>query len=126
MTPRGIALGLGLALALLTALELVFGQLAVGDAQMLQRTTKANLLHWVVALTMLGAFFARSTGALRTILRVVGLILLAFSLWGILSPDGFGRAFGFGGGIPNAYSVYHAAAALIALWGGFLAVEKRA
>jgi hypothetical protein len=120
VTPRGIALGLGIAFALLTALELLLGDLSAGDAELLHRTTKANILHWVVALTMLGAFFARSSSASRTILRFAGMTLLVISVWGILWPAAFGTSLGFGGEVPIAYNAYHAAAALIALSGGFL------
>jgi hypothetical protein len=126
VTPRGVALGLGIAFALLTALELLLGDLNVGDGELLHRTTKANILHWIIGLAMLGAFFAGSSRAPRTILRVVGIILLVTSLWGILWPAAFGTSLGFGGGVPAAYNAYHAAAALIALFGGFLLSAERA
>ena len=120
MTPRGIALGVGIAFTLLTALELIFGEVALGEAALLHRTTKANILHWVVALTMLGAFFARSSSAMRTVLRVGGVALLLISLWGIFWANALGSALGFGGGLPAAYNVYHGVGALFALSGGFL------
>ena len=120
VTPRGIALGLGIAFTLLTTLELLFEELTLGEAALLHRTTKGNILHWVVALTMLGAFFAGSASAIRTVLRVGGVALLLISLWGIFWADAAGTALGFGGGLPAAYNAYHGVAALIALAGGFL------
>ena len=120
MTPRGIALGLGTAFALLTVLELLFGEVSLGDAELLHRTTKANILHWLLALTMLGAFFAGSTGVTRTILRIGGIVLIGISLSGIFWADALGTSMGFGGGMPVLYNAYHGAAALLALFGGFL------
>ena len=120
MSPRGIALALGVAFAVLTALELVIGELRLGGMELLHRTTKANILHWLVALTMLGAFFARSPSASRKVLRVGGIVLLVISVAGIFWADGFGASLGFGTGMPLAYNAYHGAAALLALVGGLL------
>ncbi len=126
MTPRGVALGLGIAFAVLTGLELLIGELSIGSTELIHRTTKANILHWVIALGMLGAFFTASRTTSRTILRVGGLVLVAISLWGILGADALGAALGFGGGIPLSYNLYHSAGALIALSGGFLIRPERA
>ena len=120
MRPRGIALALGIAFALLTALELVIGELSLGGMELLHRTTKVNILHWLVALTMLGAIFARSRAASRKVLRVGGIVLLVISAAGILWADAFGAALGFGTGVPLAYNAYHGTGALLALVGGFL------
>lgn len=126
MTPRGIALGLGMAFAILTGLELLIGEWAVGGTELVHRTTKVNILHWLVALAMLGAFFAAAPAATRTILRVSGVVLAAISLWGIFGADSLGTSLGFGGGMPVSYNAVHAAAAVIALSGGFLGRLEKA
>ena len=120
MTVRGIALGLGIFFALLTALELVPGEAALGDMTLLGRTTKVNLFHWAAALAMLGAFFSRSAGASRTTMRIGGVVFLAMTAWGVFSADGLGSFLGFADGIPAAYNAYHGAAAALALSAGFL------
>lgn len=120
MTTRGVGLGLGIAFALLTALELLLGEAALGDTELLRRTTKINIFHWTMALTMLGAFFSASDGATRTAVRIGGSVLLVVALWGALWAGALGSFLGFAGGIPAAYNVYHAATGLLALSVGFL------
>lgn len=126
MSPRGIALGLGVASALLTVLELVLGEVVLGASELLHRTTKANLLHWVLGLIMLGGFFARTAAASRTALRVGGIALFVISAAGILWADAFGASLGFDGGMPLAYNAYHGVGALMALSAGFLTSPEEA
>ncbi len=120
MTSRGIALGVGIAFVMLTALELLLGEAAIGEVELLRRTTKVNIFHWGIALAMLGAFFAGSEGVGRSVMRIAGLALLAATLWGIFWPEELGSFLGFSGVIPTAYSVYHGAAAALTLSVGFL------
>src|SRR5687767_2995536 len=98
VTPRTVALTLGVAYALLTALELVGGW-AVGGTDILLRTTKANLLHWAVALVLLGSRFSgiKASGIAT---RVVGVILVGLGVWGYLGPAGLGDVLGYPRGIP--------------------------
>ena len=126
MRPRRIALTLGIAFAILTILELVLGEVTLGAAELLHRTTKANILHWVLGLIMLGGFFARTVAAARMALRVGGIALLVISAAGIVWADAFGASLGFDRGMPLAYNAYHAVAALIALSAGFLTATEEA
>ncbi len=119
MTPRGVALGLGVSYAALTVLELLLGEWSVGEAEVLHRTTKVNLLHWTAALAMLGSFFA-GAGASRGVLRIAGIAFLGLAIWGITSTGSLGTAFGFDGSVPWTYTAYHAVTAILALSGGFL------
>lgn len=119
MTPRAIALALGVAYALLTAAELLLGELSVGGVAVLDRTTKTNLLHWLVALAMLGSFFGGDAPS-RLACRIAGSVLLALAVWGLLSAVSLGGALGYSEGIPGAYQVLHALSAAAALTGGFV------
>lgn len=125
MTPRAVALTLGVAYAVLTALELLIGQWRLGEVEILQRTTKVNLLHWAAALALLGSFFAGS-GASRIVTRVLGLAFLGIAAWGFLAPDALGSFLGFPDEIPALYNVYHALTAVAALAAGLLSVEGKA
>ena len=125
VTPRGLALGLGVFFALLTALELSLRDAALGDIDLLRRTTKLNIFHWGMALAMLGAFFTRNVGATRIIMRIGGGVLLAMALWGTVWADGLGSFLGFAEGIPAAYNVYHGLAGVLALSAGFLDRSRR-
>jgi hypothetical protein len=120
VTSRGVALGLGIFFALLTALELALRDVALGDIDVLRRTTKINIFHWGMALGMLGAFFTRSVGATRITMRVGAGVLLAMTLWGTFWGDGLGSFLGYADGIPAAYNVYHGLAGVLALSAGFL------
>jgi hypothetical protein len=118
VTPRAVALGLGVIFALLTVAELLFGGWQLGEVEVLRRTTLLNLLHWVVALALLGAFFA-GAGPSRMAARVVGLALLALGIWGLVSSNTLGSFLGFPDEIPGLYNAYHGSAAVLALIGGF-------
>jgi hypothetical protein len=120
VTARGVGLGLGICFALLTALELLLGEAALGGVELVHRTTKINIFHWIVALAMLGTFFARSDAATRTTLRIGGAVLLVMAVWGAFWAGGLGSFLGFTGEIPGAYNVYHGAAALLSLSAGFV------
>lgn len=125
MTPRGVALALGVAFAMITVVELVAGSWTIGQVEIVQRTTMLNLVHWLVALSALGSFFA-GAGPSRMVARFVGLALLLLGAWGFVSPNTLGSAFGFPGEIPGLYSAYHVAAAVMALIGGFGSLRRAA
>jgi hypothetical protein len=126
VTPRGVALGLGIAFALLTALELIVGKAALGDVELLRRTTKINILHWATALAMLGAFFAGNAGISRVVMRVAGAVLLILALWGVIWADELGAFLGFVEGMPAIYNGVHGLAGLLALSVGFLRSPRTA
>lgn len=125
MTPRAVALTLGVAYTMLTALELLIGDWRLGEVEILQRTTKVNLFHWAAALALLGAFFAGS-GVPRIANRILGLAFLGVAAWGFLAPDTLGSFLGFPDEIPGLYNVYHALTAVVALAAGLLPVERTA
>lgn len=118
MTPRAVALTLGVTYAALTALELVGGW-TVGGTDILLRTTKANLLHWAVALGLLGSYFSGARTS-RIAMRVVGVILVGIGAWGFLGPGSLGDVLGFPDGIPASYNAFHlvtgASALLVGFW----------
>ena len=101
---RTVALYAGAFYALLTTLELIFGAWTLGDATLLERTTKSNLLHWTLALVLLGGYFAGERVS-RLICRIAGPILLVLTVWGLISGRSLGDALGYGDGIPIAYGV---------------------
>jgi hypothetical protein len=117
---RAVAIYLGAFYALLTALELVFGGWTLGGATLLERTTKSNLLHWILALAMLGGYFGGQRVA-RLVCRIAGPILLVLAIWGLISARSLGDVFGYGDGVPVAYGVLGlltAAAAIVAGYAG--------
>ena len=117
---RTVALYLGVFYALLTVLELSFGGWTLGDATLLERTTKSNLLHWTLALVMLGGYFAGQPVA-RLICRITGPILVALVAWGLISAGSLGSALGYGDGVPVVYGLLGlltAAATIVAGYAG--------
>ena len=120
MTPRSVALVLGVALASVTAAELLVGEWSPGGVTVLDRTTKGNLLHWVLALALLGSFFVGGSAS-RTACRIAGLLLAALTIWGLLSAVSLGGVLGYPGEVPVSYQVIHVVTALAALTSGFRA-----
>ncbi|MGH2711129.1 MAG: hypothetical protein ACRDH9_08005 [Actinomycetota bacterium] len=104
MKARTVALTLGVSFGALTVLELVFGDWAIGSIRLLERSTKANLLHWALALVLLGSFFANQR-AVSLACRIVGPILLVLGIWGLLSARSLGDVLGHTDGIPVTYSL---------------------
>jgi hypothetical protein len=119
VSPRAVALVLGIAFVALTAAELVIGEWSPGGVTILDRTTKANLLHWSVALAMLGSFFAGAAPS-RLVCRIAGSLFLALAVWGLLSAVSLGRLLGYPDGVPGSYQALHALSAIAALIGGFV------
>ena len=122
MTPRKVALALGATYAILTVVELLVGEWSLGGATVLDRTTRANLLHWTVALTMLGSFYAGNEAS-RLACKVVGIAFLILTVWGLLSAASLGTALGFSDGLPVSYLLFHAFTGAVAAVLGF---RKRA
>jgi hypothetical protein len=125
VTPRKIALALGVIFAVLTVVELVAGDWSPGGLNILDRTTRANLLHWALALVMIGSFYAGSEAS-RLACRVVGIVLLALAAWGLLSAATLGTVLGYSDGIPASYQVLHLLTAVAAIGFGFGARARKA
>jgi hypothetical protein len=116
--PRSVALTLGVVYAAYTVLELTVGDWTVGDATIIQRTTKTNLLHWAASLGLLGAFFSGARAA-RLACRIVGPLFLALTAWGLLSASSAGSLFGYPDGIPVIHNALHGLTAIAAVSAGF-------
>jgi hypothetical protein len=117
VTSRTVALTLGVSYAVLTALEL-FGGWALGGSDIVLRTTKTNLLHWAVALGLLGSHFSGPEPA-RIAIRVAGVILAGIGVWGFLAAASLGDVLGFSGDIPTSYNAFHLVTGAGALFFGF-------
>ncbi len=115
---RFYALVFGIAYIGVALLELILGDLTVGSTVILARTTLQNIVHWAVGVVVLGAFFAGEAAA-RTVARIVGVVFVALTIYGFVSPDSLGDLLGFGGDIPMSYNIVHLATALLALFAGF-------
>jgi hypothetical protein len=115
---RTYALIFGIAYVAVALLELILGDLQVGDFVLLDRTTLQNVIHWAVGLVVLGSFFA-GEGAARTVARIVGIVFVAITIWGFVSPSSFGEFLGYSGDIPVFYNIVHLVTALVALFAGF-------
>jgi hypothetical protein len=122
---RTYALIFGIAYIGVALLELILGDLKVGDFVLLDRTTLQNIIHWAVGVVVLGSFFA-GEGAARTVARIVGIVFVAITIWGFVSPSSFGDFLGYGGDIPVFYNIVHLVTALVALFAGFARPGYRA
>jgi hypothetical protein len=116
--PRPVALGVGVLYALLTAVELLIGDWTLGDTTLLQRTTKANLLHWALALALLGGYFAGERAS-RLVCRIAGAVFAVLGVWGLASAASLGDLLGYQDGIPVIYSVLHVISAILCIFAGF-------
>jgi uncharacterized sodium:solute symporter family permease YidK len=74
---------------------------------------------------VLGSFFAGETAA-RNVARVIGVVFVAITIWGFLSPSGLGEFLGYDGDIPAVYNFVHLVTALLALFAGFAGSRRRA
>jgi hypothetical protein len=122
---RTYALIFGIAYIGVALLELILGDLKVGDFVLLDRTTLQNIIHWAVGVVVLGSFFAGEAAA-RTVARIVGIVFVAITIWGFVSPSSFGDFLGYGGDIPVFYNIVHLVTALVALFAGFARPGYRA
>ena len=119
--PRAYALLFGIILVGVGILELYFPRgdpLTAGRLVILQRAVLNNLLHFVVGIVLVGAFFA-GQGPARTAARIVGAVVGAVAIWGFVSPATLGSVLGYDGDVPVIYNIFHAATAVLALVAGF-------
>jgi Domain of unknown function (DUF4383) len=115
---RTYALIFGIAYIAVALLELILGDLTAGDFVILQRTTLQNIIHWAVGVVVLGSFFAGEAAA-RMVARIVGIVFVALTIWGFVSPSSLGDLLGYSGDIPLIYNIIHLVTALVALFAGF-------
>jgi Domain of unknown function (DUF4383) len=115
---RTYALIFGIVYIAVALVELIVGDLTAGDFVILQRTTLQNVIHWAVGVVVLGSFFAGEAAA-RMVARIVGIVFVAITIWGFVSPDSLGEFLGYSGDIPVIYNIVHLVTALVALFAGF-------
>jgi hypothetical protein len=118
---RFYALVFGVAYLGVAILELFYPEsdpLQIGDVVILQRTVLQNVVHFAVGIVVLGAFFAGERAA-RNVARVIGVVFLLLTIYGLAAPESMGNVFGYRGGMPMAYTVIHAVTAVLALLAGF-------
>jgi uncharacterized protein DUF4383 len=84
----------------------------------LQFTGLQNAVHWAVGAVVLLSFFGSESTA-RLVARVIGVVFMALTLWGFLSPSSLGQLLGYVGDIPISYNVVHLLTAVAALYAGF-------
>jgi hypothetical protein len=63
--------------------------------------------------------FFGSEATAKLVARVIGLVFLAITLFGLFAPDTLGDLLGFAGDIPMSYNIVHALTAAVALYAGF-------
>jgi hypothetical protein len=125
---RTYALIFGLVYALVALLELLIarnGGWPEGDSPILQFEPLQNVVHWAIAVVVLGSYFAGENAA-RMVARVVGIVLLALAIWGFVAADSLGELLGYDGDIPAAYNWVHLVTGLVALFVGFFATRAYA
>jgi hypothetical protein len=125
---RFYALVFGVAYIGVAILELFFSEtdpLQIGDTIILQRTVLQNIVHFAVGIVVLGSFFA-GEGPARTVARIVGIVFLALTIYGLAAPESLGEMLGYEEGIPAIYNIIHAATAVLALFGGFAGSRRPA
>jgi hypothetical protein len=122
---RTYALIFGIAYVGVAILELILDELTVGDFVVLDRTIFQTVIHAAVGLVVLGSFFAGEAAA-RTVARIVGVVFVAITIWGFVSPSSLGDFLGYDGDIPVIYNIVHLVTALVALFAGFARPGYRA
>ncbi len=124
---RAYALVFGIVYAAVALLELILGDdgLEIGGAQVLALATLQNIVHWAIAVVVLGSFFAGENAA-RMVARIVGIVLLVLAIWGFVDRDSLGELVGYDGPIPTAYNWVHLVTGLVALFAGFFATRTYA
>jgi hypothetical protein len=118
---RFYALVFGVAYLGVAILELFYPEsdpLQIGDVVILQRTVLQNVVHFAVGIVVLGSFFAGERAA-RNVARVIGVVFLLLTIYGLAAPDSIGNVFGYRGDMPMSYTVIHALTAVPALFAGF-------
>lgn len=124
---RFYALVFGVAYIGVSLVELIFGEITLGETVILERTTLQNIVHWAVGLVVLGSFFAGEAAA-RTVARIVGIVFLILVIWGFVAPESLGGLLGYGENepIPMSYNIIHLLTALLALFAGFAGSRRAA
>jgi hypothetical protein len=125
---RFYALVFGVAYIGVAILELFFPEsdpLLIGDTIILQRTVLQNIVHFAVGIVVLGSFFAGESAA-RTVARIIGVVFVALTIYGLVAPESLGELLGYAGGIPAIYNIIHAATAVLALFAGFVGSRRPA
>lgn len=120
---RTYALVFGLAYAAVALLELLIARDGgwPGDGSpILQFTALQNVVHWAIAVAVLGSFFAGENAA-RMVARVVGIVLVALAIWGFIDSESLGTLLGYEDDLPAAYNWIHLVTGLAALFVGFFA-----
>jgi hypothetical protein len=77
-----------------------------------------NGVHWAVGAVVLISFFAGEVVA-KLVARVIGVVFVALTLWGVFARDSLGTFLGYDHALPWSYNVVHALTAAVALYAGF-------
>jgi hypothetical protein len=84
----------------------------------LEFTAIQNAVHWAVGILVLVSFFAGEAVA-KLVARIVGVVFVGLTLWGVFARASLGDFLGFGHPLPWSYNVVHALTAVVALYAGF-------
>ena len=122
---RAYALIFGIVYAAVALLELILGDdgLEIGGAQILLLEPLQNTVHWIIAVVVLGSFFAGENAA-RMVARIVGIVLVVLAIYGFVASDTLGDLLGYAGegaAFPAAYNWVHLLSGLVALFAGLFA-----
>ncbi len=119
---RTYALVFGIAYTAVALLELILDELTIGNLVILDRTALQNVVHWVIAVVVLGSFFAGENAA-RMVARVVGIVLVVLAIWGFIDSESLGELLGYPAELPVVYNWVHLITGLAALFAGFFATR---
>jgi hypothetical protein len=84
----------------------------------LEFTGVQNAIHWAVGAVVVLSFFGSDATA-KMVARVIGLVFVAITVFGVAAPGSLGDLLGYEGDIPASYNVVHALTAVAALYAGF-------
>lgn len=85
---------------------------------MLQFTGIQNAIHWTVGAVVLLSFFGSEATA-KLVARVIGVVFLVVTVFGVVARSTAGDVLGFPGALPWSYNVVHALTTAVALYAGF-------
>ncbi len=124
---RFYALVFGIAYLAVAILELFFmtdNPLQIGGATIVAGGTVHIIIHFAVAILVLGSYFAGETAA-RMVARIVGIVFVVVFLLNVFASDFYWDLVAGGvledqeSGTPVFYTLVHAATAAAALYAGF-------
>ncbi len=124
---RAYALIFGIAYLAVAILELFFSAsspLVIGGATIVAGGVVHIVIHFAVAILVLGSYFAGDMAA-RMVARIVGIVFVVVSLLNLFASDFYwdlvagGTLQGQDSGTPVVYTLVHIATALAALYAGF-------